>query len=136
MANVKVLAQRLRRTADDELAMTIARVFSENSLAKNATPPFGFIGDLSKLLFGTAIQEDVQKVADKVNQIITYSRGLHSDSFAHEKQFESYMSLSSKKMANNWTEEGMASFAQNLHAFENMMVLCLHALEQFTENAV
>ncbi|KAH3780885.1 hypothetical protein DPMN_158710 [Dreissena polymorpha] len=30
-ANVKVLAQRLQRTAD-ELAMTIARVFSENTV--------------------------------------------------------------------------------------------------------
>ncbi|KAH3726145.1 hypothetical protein DPMN_052001 [Dreissena polymorpha] len=33
-ANVKALA-RCRRTADDEQAMTIPRVFSENSLATN-----------------------------------------------------------------------------------------------------
>ncbi|KAH3753858.1 hypothetical protein DPMN_188509 [Dreissena polymorpha] len=38
MANVKVLARCLRRTADDELAMTIARVFSKNSLANKITP--------------------------------------------------------------------------------------------------
>jgi len=37
MANVKVLSRRLQRTADDELAMTIARVFSRTASLKKRT---------------------------------------------------------------------------------------------------
>ncbi|KAH3768263.1 hypothetical protein DPMN_169475 [Dreissena polymorpha] len=46
--------------------------------------------------------------------MISYRRGLQSDLIAHKQQFESYMSLSSRKMANmdmfiNQTLEGMTS---------------------------
>ncbi|KAH3839802.1 hypothetical protein DPMN_113239 [Dreissena polymorpha] len=97
--------------------------------------PLGFIGDLSKSLFGPATQEDVQKIADKVNRMIAAGRGLQSDLIAHERHFESYMSLSSRKMANmerfiNRTVEGMTSIQRNIHSFENMTELRIHALEQ------
>ncbi|KAH3839799.1 hypothetical protein DPMN_113236 [Dreissena polymorpha] len=100
--------------------------------------PLGFIGDLSKSLFGTATQEDVQKIVDKVNRMIAAGRGLQSDLIAHERHFESYMSLSSRKMANmerfiNRTVGGMTSIQRNIHSFENMTELRIHALEQSTE---
>ncbi|KAH3738563.1 hypothetical protein DPMN_045201 [Dreissena polymorpha] len=100
--------------------------------------PLGFIGDLSKSLFGTATQEDVQKIADKVNRLNAAGQGLQNDLVSHERHFESYMSLSSRKMANmerfiNRTVVGMMSIQRNLHSFENMTERRINVLEQSKE---
>ncbi|KAH3871973.1 hypothetical protein DPMN_035188 [Dreissena polymorpha] len=100
---LKVIADQLRSRLDNIRQRAINTIPALDITSKRGrqicNAPLGFI-HLSKLLFGTATQEDKQRVTDKVNRMIAYSCSQESYLIAHEKQFKSYMSLSSRKMAN------------------------------------
>ena len=59
--------------------------------------PLGFIGDLSKSLFGTARMEDLELVARRVNAWIARGQGIGKALTQHEQNFESYMKVNSKR---------------------------------------
>ena len=59
--------------------------------------PLSFIGDLSSTIFGTATQDDLRKVADKVNALISRGVDIGKTLVQHEKNFESYMENSNHR---------------------------------------
>lgn len=62
------------------------------------TAPLGFIGSLSKSLFGKATYDDVVKVAGKVNRLIKFGSELRSDLVSHEETMESYMKVNNGRI--------------------------------------
>ena len=59
--------------------------------------PLSFIGDLSSTIFGMATQDDLRKVADKVNALICRGVDIGKTLVQHETDFESYMAKSNHR---------------------------------------
>ena len=64
---------------------------------RTRSAPLSFIGDLSKSLFGTARQDDLELVAKKVNQLIARGQDIGATLAAHEENFQSYMAVNNKR---------------------------------------
>lgn len=69
------------------------------SSRKRRAAPLSLIGDLSKSIFGTATQEDLDHVARKVNALISRGNAIGKTLAQHERNFETYMELANHRIA-------------------------------------
>lgn len=62
--------------------------------------PLSFIGGLSRTLFGTATADDLQIVANRVNDLIRRNRNITGTILSHAKNFKSYMRIENVRFQN------------------------------------
>lgn len=67
---------------------------------RQRSAPLSFIGGLSRTLFGTATAEDLQIVANRVNDLIRRNRNITGAILSHAKNFKSYMRIENVRFQN------------------------------------
>lgn len=86
--------------------------------------PLGFIGSLSKSLFGTATTEDFNKVASKINSVIGQQRNLAHELALHDEILQSYMKINDGRIDNHTrmiksNSKAVIDLAKNMqHSFD------------------
>lgn len=67
---------------------------------RQRSAPLSFIGGLSRTLFGTATGEDLQIVANRVNDLIRRNRNITGAILSHAKNFKSYIRILNVRFQN------------------------------------
>lgn len=67
---------------------------------RQRSAPLSLIGGLSRTLFGTATVEDLQIVANRVNDLISRNRNITGAILSHAKNFKSYMRIVNVRFQN------------------------------------